>query len=110
MKNFPISIEALTDSLPGMVAYWDLNLVCRYANKAYKEWFEKNASDVLGMTLHALLGEKLFKLNEPFIRAALKGEKQCFERTLTKADGSIGFTWANFILDIDESGNVLGFF
>ena len=110
MKNHSISIEALADSIPGMVAYWDLNLICKYANKAYKEWFGKNARDVLGMTLQALLGEKLFKLNELFIRAALKGEKQCFERTLTKADGSIGFTWANYIPDMDESGNVLGFY
>jgi diguanylate cyclase (GGDEF)-like protein/PAS domain S-box-containing protein len=110
MNNHSISVEAIADSLPGMVAYWDKHLICRYANKPYKEWFGKNANVIHGMTLQELLGDRLFKLNEPFVRAALMGDKQNFERTLTKADGSIGFTWANYIPDIDESGNVLGFY
>jgi diguanylate cyclase (GGDEF)-like protein/PAS domain S-box-containing protein len=110
MTKNPISIEAIADALPAMVAYWDKNLLCRYANKPYEVWFGKNASTVVGMTIQTLLGEKLFKLNEPFIIGALKGQKQNFERTLIKADGSISFVWANYIPDIDEAGSVLGFY
>jgi two-component system sensor histidine kinase/response regulator len=57
-----------------------------------------------------LMGERLFAMNEPYIRAALKGEKQDFQRTLTKANGEIGYTWAHYLPDIDAEGAVLGFF
>jgi diguanylate cyclase (GGDEF)-like protein/PAS domain S-box-containing protein len=55
------------------------------------------------------MGERLFALNEPYIRAVLVGTPQKFERALTKTDGSIGYTWANYIPDIDANGAIEGF-
>jgi len=103
-------IKTITDAMPGLVAYWDKDLRCRFANKPYLEWFGKPPEAIIGTRMQELLGERLFALNEPYIRGALKGEKQHFERTLTKADGSIGHTWANYIPDIDVHGTVAGFF
>jgi len=103
-------IKTITDAMPAMVAYWDRDLICRFANKPYLQWFGKAPDAIIGTPMQKLLGESLFKLNEQYIRGALAGECQQFERTLTKADGSLGFTWANYIPDIDEDGTVNGFF
>jgi len=103
-------VRAVTDALPAMVAYWDSDLRCRFANSRYKEWFGKSADVVVGMHMRELLGEKLFALNEVYIRGALAGQTQNFERTLTKADGSIGHTWANYLPDHKPDGAVAGFF
>ncbi len=102
-------IQILADSLPGMVAYWGKDLRCRFANRAYLEWFGKAPEAVIGNTLLDLMGEQLYELNEPHIRAVLAGTPQNFERTLTKADGSTGYTWANYIPDIDAYGAIEGF-
>jgi len=102
-------IIAIADSLPGLFAYWDKNLRCRFANYAYLEWFGKAPEDVIGNSLLDLMGEQLFALNEPYIRAVLAGTPQKFERTLTKADGSIGYTWVNYIPDINEKNEIEGF-
>lgn len=92
-----------------MIAYWDNTLRCRYANHAYLHWFGIAPENVIGMHMTELLGERLFKLNEQYIRGALDGKQQRFERTLSKPDGSIGYTLANYVPDFDETGRVAGF-
>ncbi len=102
-------LRALTDNIPGMVGYWDRELRCRYANREYLTWFGKSAEQMHDITLPQLLGAELFARNERYVRAALRGETQRFERTLTRSDGSEGYTWAHYIPDIDE-GEVRGFY
>jgi diguanylate cyclase (GGDEF)-like protein/PAS domain S-box-containing protein len=103
-------IRTITDAMPGMVAYWDQDMRCQFANIAYQEWFGKSPQALIGKTMRELMGEDLFAMNEPHIRASLKGEVQHFERTLTKADSSIGYTLAHYIPDIRAGGEVAGIF
>jgi PAS domain S-box-containing protein len=102
-------MRKLTDIIPGMVAYWDAQLRCRFANISYQEWFGKSPEQMQGIHIRDLLGPELFAKNEGYIRAALSGIPQHFERTLTKADGSTGYTWAHYIPDL-EGERVRGFF
>jgi PAS domain S-box-containing protein len=103
-------IKTIANAMPGMVGYWGNDLRCRFANQAYLEWFGKAPEDIIGGTMRDLLGEALLALNEPYIRAAMAGVKKQFERTLTKADGSIGHTLANYVPDMDAHGLVAGFY
>ncbi|MFG6462042.1 PAS domain S-box protein [Roseateles sp. DXS20W] len=102
-------IKSVTDAIPGLVAYWDKDLRCRFANKAYVEWFGRHPDQLLGTSLRELLGDAVFALNEPYIRGALAGQEQVFERTLVKADGSTGHTLAHYLPDV-VAGEVQGFF
>jgi diguanylate cyclase (GGDEF)-like protein/PAS domain S-box-containing protein len=102
-------MKTVADNIPGMVGYWTSDLRCAFANSAYLEWFGKTAEQMRGIRVQDLMGEELFRKNEPYIRAALRGERQSFERTLTKADGSTGYTWAHYVPDV-EGDRVKGFF
>ena len=102
-------IKTVTDSLPGMVGYWDKDLRCRFANRTYQTWFGKAPAEILGKHARELMGDALFTKNEPYMRAVLAGEMQRFERTLTKADGTSGYTWAHYMPDV-EGTQVRGFF
>jgi len=103
-------VKTITDAMPAMVAYWDSDLRCRFANKPYLIWFGKSPENIIGTSIQNLLGEALFNLNKPYIHKALAGESQQFERILTRADGTDCYTWANYIPDIDVTRRVNGFF
>lgn len=103
-------IRTLTANIPAMVGYWDRSLRCWYANERYRDWFGRRPQEMIGISMPELLGEALFAKNEVYIRAALAGAPQQFERTLTKPNGDIGHTLAQYIPDTDRHGEVVGFY
>ncbi|MEQ8535438.1 MAG: PAS domain S-box protein, partial [Imperialibacter sp.] len=97
------------DHIGAMLAYWDKNEVCRFANKAYREWFGKSHEQMVGkITMQELLGS-LYEKNQPLIAEVLKGNPQHFERELTKPSGEARNVQANYYPDI-QNGEVMGFF
>lgn len=102
-----VPILAILDQSPSMLAYWDGGLVCRYANKAYHTWFGVEGEQLTGTNLKDLLGLKLFTLNEPFIRAALRGEPQHFQRKIEH--GGVARQGLASYLPHIVNGKVMGF-
>jgi PAS domain S-box-containing protein len=88
---------AVLDHLPAMVAYWDRDCLNRIANAAYVEWFGMTPSQMHGMHIRDLLGPKIYQLNLPYIRGALAGESQLFNRTLVDTHGRTRYTQASYI-------------
>ena len=101
-------MRLLVDRVPSMLAYWDQNLLCRFANRAYERWFGVNPGNLLGTSIRELLGPELFAMNEPYMRAALAGERQVFERIVPGPDGVQRHSLAEYIPDIVQ-GSVRGF-
>lgn len=97
------------DHISAMIAYWDDQQVCRFANNAYMEWFGRSKEEMIDrITMKELLGP-LYEKNLPYIKQALAGKKQVFEREITLVDGSIRHSLATYTPDIVE-GRVNGFF
>ena len=103
-------LRTVADGLPSMVGYWDKQLICQFANKPYLEWFGKKPDEIIGLHMPSVLGERLFQQNLPFIKGALEGNAQQFERAIQRPDGSTGYTLADYLPDKDHSGTVNGFF
>lgn len=85
-----LAAQALVlNAISSMVAFWDRDLRCGFANLAYEKWFGVNPHTLIGTTLAELLGPELFALNKPHIDAALNGHVQVFERLIPGPDGII---------------------
>jgi PAS domain S-box-containing protein len=103
-------LRTLTDSLPGMVAYWDAGLRCRFANRYFLDWHGMAAEQMLGAFMPDVLGEQTYAHNAPFVQGALDGEPQGFAGELRWPTGDLSYTWVNYIPDVGEFGEVRGFF
>jgi signal transduction histidine kinase len=100
----------VADHITAMLAYWDKDLVCRFANKAYEHWFNKTSEEMVNkITLPELLGP-LYEKNLPYISAALEGNEQVFEREIRNpGTGIVRHAIANYFPDVQD-GVVQGFF
>ena len=99
----------IADTIPAMIGYWNRDLRCVFANQSYLEWFGRTSDQMIGISIQELQGPELFRQNEPYMRAALRGEIQVFERTVIKPDGAHGYLWARYH-PRRVNGEVCGFF
>lgn len=101
--------KKIADNISAMLAYWDKNLVCRFANAAYLHWFGRTKEEMVDkMTIEELLGPIYIK-NLPYIKGALSGIPQTFERLIPSPGGGIRHSLANYYPDI-VNGEVKGFY
>lgn len=109
-RNLSDLVILISDHITAMLAYWDKDLICRYANSAYVDWFGKTKEEMINnIRIDELLGP-LYEKNLPYIKAVLLGKKQLFEREIPLPNGSgIRHSLATYIPDIND-GEVAGFF
>jgi len=99
----------VSEQVSAMLAYWDKNLICRFANSAYRQWFGKTREEMVNrMHIRDLLGPVLYQKNLPYITGALEGRAQTFEREIPVPSGGTRHSLANYYPDI-VNGEVLGF-
>ena len=103
-------VRTVTDNLPGMVAYWDASQHCRFANRYFLEWHGRAAEQMLGARMPEVLGAEQYAFCAPYVQRALDGEPQGFADRLRWPSGELSHTWVNYIPDVDERGQVRGFF
>ncbi|SFM22131.1 PAS domain-containing protein [Rugamonas rubra] len=103
-------IRTVTDNLPGMVAYWDAGLRCRFANRYFLDWHGSDAERIAGAAMPDVLGAAAFAQQRQHVDGALAGRPQGFAGELAWPSGDSSHTWTNFIPDLDPGGVVQGFF
>lgn len=100
-------LTRIANHIPAMLGYWDASERCVFANAAYLDWFGRNPDQMKGITLQELLGP-IYALNLPYIRGALAGHRQVFERAIPHPNGEIRESVSTYTPDIVD-GVVRGF-
>ncbi len=91
-----------------MIGHWDRNLRNSFGNLAYAQWFDIAPDALPGMHLRDVIGAERYRINLPYIEAALAGEEQRFEVSAFTAEG--GLSWNALVQYIPDSsaGQVQG--
>jgi PAS domain S-box-containing protein len=102
-------LRQIADNVPAMIAYWDRDLICRFANQAHFAWFGIPVTEMEGKTFNELFGKVMTPEKLARVHAALAGERQSFDQSFRFANGKIGQGLGEYVphwLD----GQVVGFF
>lgn len=104
-------MRSFLDHVPAMIGYWDRNLRNCFGNCAHQSWFGIDPARLPGMHLRDVIGEERYRLNLPFIEAALRGEEQVFERLVPDPEDASRqrHFFAHYIPDV-VNGLVEGFY
>ena len=103
-------IRTITDSLPVLITYMNLDCCFEYANKTAEAWYGKPLDKIVGMRVSDLMGEPAFDRLEPHIDRAISGERSLFEDTVTYPDGKTRNVQISYLPDFSENGSVRGYF
>ncbi|MBU1664030.1 MAG: PAS domain S-box protein [Gammaproteobacteria bacterium] len=90
-------VKAIADNIPALLGYWTPDLRYTFASKEYTNLFGHSQAEMHGIHIQELVGEELFRVREPYIRAALRGEPQSFEGVLPRPDGEDLHVLAQYI-------------
>ncbi len=67
-------LRTVTDALPVLISFVDRDLIFRFANRYYVNWFGLTPQQVVGRHARDVIGEANFAEREALMRRALAGE------------------------------------
>ena len=102
-------LRTVTDALPLLVSFIDRDLVYRYANQHYYEWFAIDAGKVIGCHTRDVIGAENFELRRPLMERALAGETIVQDSMIRHGDGSWRRADIRYLPRRDADGAVVGF-
>ncbi len=102
-------IQRVTDTLPGMVAYWNRDGFCEFANAAYCAWFGRSREEMIGLHARDMLGDEEYRRGRPLIETVIAGQSHQIERTLTNPHGEVRHFYSHYVPNWRD-GQVHGFF
>ena len=72
-------MQTISDNAPVQIAFFDRDLICRFANASYARWLDTTPERLLGLHLSDIARPQDYQTNLPLLQAALAGEPQHLE-------------------------------
>jgi len=100
-------LRLVTDNVPALISYLDLEQRFCFVNKAYQEWFGVEPEQLIGVSLREFYGDAVHARIRPHFEAAAAGSEVSYEREMTGA-GARSYVHVTMIPHRDEHGVVSG--
>ena len=100
----------VADSLPALIAYANKDGIYEFANKNCEAWFGLPMDRIVGRHVRDVRGADIYERDREHIEAVLAGEAVTFEGERGRPDGSTSHTLINYIPNVSEYGDVLGYY
>jgi PAS domain S-box-containing protein len=110
LRSSENQLRRMTDILPSPVSRLDKEGRYLFVSKAYKKWFGKNPEEVVGQLQKDCIPTDVYERALPYFKKALEGHSGSFELSIPIKDGSPIQAMVHTCPDVDEDGNIQGFF
>ncbi len=102
-------LQNITNNIPVQIAFFDRELICRFANVSYARWLGGNPQDLPGKHLSEIAHPDNYQQALPFLKAALAGTSQRFEGERVFPDGQAFYATVEYT-PLVENGETQGIF
>ena len=102
-------LRAIADNLPVLISYINQDERYEFANATFQAWAGLDPAAMIGRTMRDLVGPVLYGEREPYMRAALEGQRISFDIHST-ALGVTRHLQTQYIPDLRPDGCVAGFY
>jgi PAS domain S-box-containing protein len=102
-------VRLIADALPVLIGFIDKELIYRFANRAYADWFYREPAEVVGRHVGEVVGAEGLSDRLPAMRRALAGEPAHFILPWPHADGRRRDADIRYLPRRDANGEVDGF-
>jgi PAS domain S-box-containing protein len=101
-------LKLITDNVAAAIVYFDAAQRYQFGNKAFEELHGVPVEQLIGKPVVEVVGEAGYRELQPYIEAALDGERQTFEQSRPTPDGSKRTFHSTYLPEIGANGEVLG--
>jgi two-component system sensor kinase FixL len=100
---------AISDRVPAVISYFDLEFICRYANGFHRNWYGREPHSQIGRTVADLLGVDVAAKKAEHISRLSLGEQITFLANIQHADGTPHSASVRYVPQTHE-GQMTGFY
>ena len=101
-------LRLVAENVPAMIAYNDSEMVLRYANRRYMDFFGLDSAAVIGQPIRDIIGEMAFREAEPLLLRALAGQPVSYRGMRRTASGQERIIAVESVPDFGADGEVRG--
>lgn len=109
LKSGRDQLRMITDNLPVLIVYTDIEQRYRFVNRVCTQWFARPAEEIIGKR-NSDIHKKEYAKFEPYNKQVYDGKEVSFTQKVTYPDGVTRDVRATFIPHFDEDGRVIGSF
>lgn len=109
LQQREIELQLVTDSLPVLISFVDVDQRYRFNNKAYEEWFGCPAAEMYGKSVREMMGEAAYQKISPYIQRVLSGETVTYEDEFFSHAGDSRFLSVTYVPRTSSKGAIDGF-
>ena len=103
-------MRLISDSIPALIAYFDIHRNYHYVNRGYHDWFGLDTTRPEHISAKEFLGNATYAQIKPNIGKALAGAAVTFEYDVHAIDGSTKVARTTLIPELQSDGIVVGCF
>ncbi|KQS63829.1 two-component system sensor histidine kinase/response regulator [Rhizobium sp. Leaf371] len=103
-------LSRISDALPILVGFLDVDHIYRFANKGYLDWFGHPASAVVGRHIGEIIGEDYYRKRLPFLDRAFAGEPVVTDTVIRRPGGDDRTAEVRYLPRMTDGGTVDGIY
>ncbi len=101
-------LRLVIDSVPAMIAYFDLDRRYRFVNKRYAEFYGYSPEALIGKEGREVIGDQAYQNYIEYFDQVMAGSPAWYQRKVMQKNGDFGYIDAALIPHVSDNGQVIG--